>query len=96
MAEQIDLPFELWIRVGRRSITSIVYARLRQYALIGGHIGATWRIRLNRPSAAAMRSYVKLFSPLVRALVIMWYTKHKKIEIKKNKIRNNSSYENSP
>jgi len=25
-----------------------------------GHIGATWRIRLNRSSEAAMRSYVKL------------------------------------
>jgi len=24
------------------------------------HIGATWRIRLNRPCAAAMRPYVKL------------------------------------
>ena len=26
----------------------------------GVHIGATWRIRLNRPCAAAMRPYVKL------------------------------------
>jgi len=32
---------------------------------MGGHIDATWRIRLNRPSAAAMRRYVKLLSPLV-------------------------------
>ena len=30
-----------------------------------GHIDATWRIRLNRPSAAAMRPYVKLLWPLV-------------------------------
>jgi len=30
-----------------------------------GHVGATWRIRLNRPCAAAMRPYVKLFSPLI-------------------------------
>jgi len=30
--------------------------------VLGGiHIGATWRIRLNRPCAAAMRPYVKLF-----------------------------------
>jgi len=29
------------------------------------HIGATWRIRLNRPCAAAMRPYVKLLWPLV-------------------------------
>ena len=30
-----------------------------------GHIGATWPIRLNPPSAAAMRPYVKLLWPLV-------------------------------
>jgi len=28
-------------------------------------IGATWRIRLNRPCAAAMQAYVKLLSSLV-------------------------------
>jgi len=28
--------------------------------LDGVHIGATWRIRLNRPRAAAMQPYVKL------------------------------------
>jgi len=28
--------------------------------LDGGHIGVTWRIRLNCPCAAAMRPYVKL------------------------------------
>jgi len=28
--------------------------------LMGGHIGATWQMQLNRPSAAAMRPYVKL------------------------------------
>jgi len=27
----------------------------------GVHISATWRIRLNRPCAAAMRPYVRLF-----------------------------------
>jgi len=43
------------------STISVVFASCRQYALIGGHIGATWRIPLNRPSAAAMRPYVKLF-----------------------------------
>jgi len=32
---------------------------------MGGHIGATWRILLNRPSAAAIRLYVKLLWPLV-------------------------------
>jgi len=42
------------------STSSIVFARWRQCAYMGGHIGATWRIRLNRSSVAAMRSYVKL------------------------------------
>jgi len=32
---------------------------------MGGHIGATWRIRLNRPSAADMWPNVKLLWPLV-------------------------------
>jgi len=32
---------------------------------MGEHIGATWRIRLNRPSVAAVRPYVKLLWPLV-------------------------------
>ena len=31
--------------------------------LMGGHIGATWQMQLNRPSAAAMRPYVKLLRP---------------------------------
>jgi len=42
------------------STSSIIFARWRQCAHMEGHIGATWRIRLNRPSVAAMRSYVKL------------------------------------
>jgi len=38
----------------------------RHSAHMGGHIGTTWWIRFNhRPSAAAMRSYVKLLWPLV-------------------------------
>jgi len=47
------------------STSSIVFARWRQCAHMGGHIGATWRIRLNRPSAAVIRSYVKLLWPLI-------------------------------
>jgi len=31
----------------------------------GVYIGATWRIQLNRPCAAAMRAYIKLLWPLV-------------------------------
>jgi len=52
---------------------SIVFARWRQSAHMGGHIGATWRIRLNRLSAAAMRSYVKLLWPLV-IITFVWWT----------------------
>jgi len=29
-------------------------------SIYGLHLGATWRIRLNRPCAAAMRPFVKL------------------------------------
>jgi len=65
-AEPIDLPFGLWA-VG--STNSIVFAEWRQCTLMGGHIGATRRIRLNRPYAAAMRAYVKLFWPLVRPII---------------------------
>jgi len=36
-----------------------------------GRIGATWQIRLNRPSAAAMRPYVKLLWPLVIIVVLV-------------------------
>ena len=59
MAEPIDLPFELSTRVGLRKQK---FNRIRQVASVCPHraIGATWRIRLNGPSAAAMRPYVKL------------------------------------
>ena len=40
------------------STTSVVFARWRQCAHMGGHIGATWQIWLNRPSVVAMQSYV--------------------------------------
>jgi len=46
-------------------VCGLLFVRWCQYALIGAHKGATWRIRLNRPSAAAMRPYVKLLWPLV-------------------------------
>jgi len=49
-AEPIDVPFRLWTWVG-----------LRKQVLDGG---AHWRIRLNRPCAAAMRPFVKLLRPL--------------------------------
>jgi len=54
MTEPIEMPFGLWTQVGPR-----------KHVLHGVHIGATWRIRLNRPcsggpnEAAEMRPYVK-------------------------------------
>jgi len=58
-AEPFDLTFGLWTWA-EGSTSSIVFARGRQCDHMEGHIGATWRIRLNRPSAAAMRPYIKL------------------------------------
>jgi len=53
------------------STSSIVFARWRQCADMGWHIGATWRIRLNHLSAAAMRSYVILLWPFVIIIIII-------------------------
>ena len=53
-AEPIEMPFGLWNRVGPR-----------KHVLGGVYTGATWRIPLNRPYAAAMRPIVKLVCPLV-------------------------------
>jgi len=64
MTEPIDLPFGL-DSGGRRKNK---YSRIRQVALMypmERRISATWRIRLNRPYAAAMRPYVKLLWPPV-------------------------------
>jgi len=46
------------------STSSIVFAKWRQCAHMGGHIGTTWWIWLNHPSVAVMWSYVKLLWPL--------------------------------
>ena len=54
------------------SMSSLVFARWRQCAFMGGHIGASWRILLNRPSAATMRPCVKLFWPLVILHFLIW------------------------
>jgi len=53
------------LRWAEGSTSSVVFSRLRQCGLMGGHIGAIWRIRLNCSSAAAMRPDVKLLWPLV-------------------------------
>jgi len=52
------------------STSSIVLARWHQCDFIGGHICATWRIRLNHPSAVVMRPYVKLLWPLVYSILL--------------------------
>jgi len=76
-AEPIDLPFGLWTQVGWRKHN---FNCIRQVAPCG-HIGATWRIRLNRPSVAAMRSYVKLLWPLVFGVVRYWQLMVFKIQV---------------
>ena len=53
-AEPIDMPFGVWTRLAQGSMCYIEV-----------HIGAIWRIRLNRPCAAAMRPYVKLLWSVV-------------------------------
>ena len=43
---------------------------LRDHLLNAEHIGASWRIRLNYPCAAAMRPCVKSFRPLVVVSIV--------------------------
>jgi len=49
MAEPIEMPFGLWTCVGQGSMC---YMEVQ--------IGAIWRIRLNCPSAAAMRPFCQI------------------------------------
>jgi len=41
-------------------LRDVAMATIFWFSIYGVHIGATWRIRLNRPCAATMRPYVKL------------------------------------
>ena len=59
-AEPIDLPFGLWTWVGQRKQNFNRICLVAPMCPHGRYIGATWRIRLNRPSAAAVRPYVRL------------------------------------
>jgi len=61
MAEPIDLPLGCGLERAEGNTSSTVFARWRQCACaqMRGPIGANWRIRLNRPSVAAVQSYVK-------------------------------------
>jgi len=58
-AEPIDLPFVYGLGWAKGSTSSIVFA------LMGGHIAATWRIRLNHPSTTAMRLMSNYFDHLL-------------------------------
>jgi len=55
-----------WVKLSYEDIVNLEVLREVDLATIfwlsiyGVHIGATWRIRLNRSCAAAMRPYVKL------------------------------------
>jgi len=62
------------LRLAEGSTSSIVFARLCQCAVMGGHIDATWQIQLNHLSAAVMRLYVKLLWPLVERTIQTWKT----------------------
>ena len=53
-AEPMEMPFGMWTQVG-----------LMKHVLGRVDTGATWRIPLNHPCAAAMRLIVKLLWPLV-------------------------------
>jgi len=58
-----DMPGHVWrsIYSKRLSRGQNRYSVDADWGVLDGvHIGATWRIRLNRPCAAAMRPYVKL------------------------------------
>jgi len=47
-------------------IRDIAMATIFWLSIYGVHIGATWRMRLNRPCAVAVFPYVKLLWPLVK------------------------------
>ena len=70
-AEPIEMPFGLWAGMGPRNHVLVGSPEmLRDVAM--ATMGSAWRIRLNRPCAAAMRPYVKLFWPLVLIMSVLW------------------------
>ena len=64
MAETIEMPFRVWTRMGPR-----------KHVLDGMHIGATWRIPMDRPCAAAVQPFVKLLSLTTCFMVKMKFFK---------------------
>jgi len=70
--QEFGKSFHIWRSYSRQlqySGTFVTHWHSGQGALMGGHICPTWRIRLNPPSVAATRPYVKLLWPLVELLV---------------------------
>ena len=67
------------IRWAEACTSSVILARWHKCALIAGYLGATWRIRLNDPSAAAMQPYDKLLRPLVNFKVNYWLLIHNSV-----------------
>jgi len=59
-AELVNLPFGLWAQEGRRKHKFNHIGHVAPMYPDGRYIGATWRIRLNRPSVVSMLSYVRL------------------------------------
>ena len=53
-----------WLNRSRCRLGCGVWMSPRKHALDGMHIGNTWRVQLNHPRAAEMRSFVKLLWPL--------------------------------
>ena len=62
-AKPVEMPFGLWFRMDRRNhvldggpevLRNVAMATIFWLSVYGVHIGATWRLRLKRPCAAAM------------------------------------------
>ena len=58
-------PKESCVRRSPEVLRDVAMATIFWLSVYGEHIGATWRIRLNRSCMAAMWPYVKLLWPLV-------------------------------
>ena len=62
-AEPIETPFGLWTRVG--------------LCVTRGHIGATWRIRLNRPCGAVMPAALRQITVTTCCLLLCCICSHR-------------------
>ena len=57
--------FTCGLEWAERCTSSIVFARWRQCALMGGHVAVTYQITLNHPSMAAVRLMANYFDHLL-------------------------------